>query len=59
MFQYKSVAIQHNLKYIELPDEINLSDPSNAEIYNSVSLDITGKKPVKKSKSQVNILITA
>ena len=27
MFQYKSVAIQHNLKYIELPDEINLSDP--------------------------------
>jgi len=28
MFQYKSVAIQHGLKYIELPKEINLSDPS-------------------------------
>ena len=27
MFQYKSVAIQHGLKYIELPDDINLSDP--------------------------------
>ena len=27
MFQYKSVAIQHRLKYIELPKDINLSDP--------------------------------
>ncbi|MCK7535361.1 MAG: hypothetical protein MZV63_32455 [Marinilabiliales bacterium] len=24
MFQYKSVAIQHGFKYLELPDEINL-----------------------------------
>lgn len=45
MFQYKSVAIQHNLKYIELPDEINLSDPSMADLYRTVSLDIRGNKP--------------
>lgn len=45
MFQYKSVAIQHNLKYIELPDEINLGDPGMNNIYNLVSLDVVGSKP--------------
>jgi len=50
MFQYKSVAIQHRLKYIELPDEINLSDPAKAEIYKSVSINVTGSKPGTKMK---------
>lgn len=50
MFQYKSVAIQHGLKYIELPDEINLSDPSKTAIYKSVSIDVTGSKPGTKMK---------
>jgi len=45
MFQYKSVAIQHNLKYIELPDYINLGNPDKNNIYNTVSLDITGSSP--------------
>ena len=45
MFQYKSVAIQHGLKYLELPDDINLSDPLKADNYKSVSLDVTGKEP--------------
>jgi molybdate/tungstate transport system substrate-binding protein len=45
MFQYKSVAIQHNMNYIELPDEVNLSDPSHAANYSSVSLNIRGNKP--------------
>ncbi len=48
MFQYKSVAIQHNLKYIELPDYINLGDPAKNEVYNSVSLDVTGSTPGSK-----------
>jgi molybdate/tungstate transport system substrate-binding protein len=50
MFQYKSVAIQHGLKYVELPDDINLSDPDKSEIYKSVSIDVTGKEPGKKMK---------
>lgn len=50
MFQYKSVAIQHRLKYIELPKEINLSDPSKNSIYKSVSMDIAGSVPGKKMK---------
>jgi molybdate/tungstate transport system substrate-binding protein len=50
MFQYKSVAIQHGLKYIELPKEINLSDPSKKDIYASVSTDVAGNKPGLKMK---------
>ncbi len=50
MFQYKSVAIQHGLKYIELPKEINLSDPSKNSIYSSVSTDVAGSKPGIKMK---------
>ena len=50
MFQYKSVAIQHGLKYVELPDDINLSDPEKSDIYQSVSLDVAGKEPGTKMK---------
>ncbi len=48
MFQYKSVAIQHNLKYIELPDYINLADSSKNSIYSSVSVDVSGSAPHSK-----------
>lgn len=41
---YRSVAIQHKLKYIELPDEINLSNPQFEDFYNSVSLEVNGKE---------------
>jgi molybdate/tungstate transport system substrate-binding protein len=50
MFQYKSVAIQHGFKYISLPKEINLSDPSMNTIYSSVSTDVAGSKPGTKMK---------
>ncbi len=48
MFQYKSVAIQHNLKYIELPDDINLANPYKNDIYSSVSVEVTGNSPGSK-----------
>jgi molybdate/tungstate transport system substrate-binding protein len=35
-FDYKSVVLQHKLKYIELPPEINLGDTSLASQYNKV-----------------------
>jgi molybdate/tungstate transport system substrate-binding protein len=50
MFQYKSVAIQHNLKYIELPKEINLSDPLKNDLYRSASVDVAGSTPGSKMK---------
>jgi molybdate/tungstate transport system substrate-binding protein len=46
---YKSVALQHNLKFVELPDEINLSNPEFEDSYNSVSMKINGDEPGKES----------
>lgn len=45
MFQYRSVAIQHGLLYLELPDEINLSSPGLKEQYAGVSYMIPGESP--------------
>jgi molybdate/tungstate transport system substrate-binding protein len=61
MFQYKSVAIQHGLKYIELPKEINLSDPSKANLYESVSIEVAGSRPgtkIKVTGDYINYSIT-
>ncbi len=35
---YRSDALQHKLKYLDLPPQINLSDPSMAATYKSVSV---------------------
>jgi molybdate/tungstate transport system substrate-binding protein len=48
IFLYRSVAIQHKLKYIIFPDEINLKNMANASLYASVSTEINGKEPGKK-----------
>jgi len=45
IFIYRSVAEQHGLEYILLPDSINLKDPELKDFYSSVSIDINGKKP--------------
>lgn len=45
MFQYKSVAIQHDLNYIELPDDVNLGNPAKNGIYNTVSVEVAGNDP--------------
>ncbi len=44
-FEYKSVAEQRGLKYITLPDEINLKDFNKADYYGQVSITLgsTGK----------------
>ncbi|ASJ00763.1 tungstate ABC transporter substrate-binding protein WtpA [Thermococcus gorgonarius] len=44
-FIYKSVAEQHNLSYIALPDEINLKDFNKANYYGQVTITLgsTGK----------------
>lgn len=45
IFQYKSVAIQHELKYIELPREINLADITMKDKYSKVSVLVPGSEP--------------
>jgi len=43
-FEYLSFAVQHNLEYLELPDEINLGNPDFEENYARSSVKVTGKK---------------
>jgi molybdate/tungstate transport system substrate-binding protein len=45
LFIYKSVAIQHNLKYVKLPNEIALNDINFSDFYSTVNFNITGSKP--------------
>jgi molybdate/tungstate transport system substrate-binding protein len=48
IFLYKSVAIQHNLKYLELPDEVNLKDQKFIDLYNTAMVSINGREPGQK-----------
>jgi len=45
IFLYRSVAEQHKLKYIALPDSINLRNPALDDFYQTASTDIIGKEP--------------
>jgi molybdate/tungstate transport system substrate-binding protein len=44
IFIYRSVAEQHQLKYILLPDEINLKEPTLAWFYQKATVRLRGKK---------------
>lgn len=44
-WEYRSVAVQHGLNFIELPPEINLGDPRHDDFYRQASVKVTGKKP--------------
>jgi molybdate/tungstate transport system substrate-binding protein len=44
-WEYLSVAVQHGLKYIGLPDKINLGNYKEDPYYSQAVLKVTGKKP--------------
>ncbi|MET1124489.1 MAG: tungstate ABC transporter substrate-binding protein WtpA [Archaeoglobaceae archaeon] len=48
IFIYRSVAEQHGLRYLELPDEINLGNYSLAEYYEKVSVTLGSGEIVAK-----------
>lgn len=48
IFLYRSVAVQHSLPYLELPDSVNLSDPKLDDWYAQAEVKIAGKKPGEK-----------
>ena len=48
IFLYRSVAVQHKLKYIVLPDAINLKNPAFASRYSTARVEINGSKPGEK-----------
>jgi len=45
IFIYRSIAEQHKLKYITLPDNINLKSEKHANFYRTASVRLTGGKP--------------
>ena len=44
-WEYLSVAVQHDLKYVELPDDINLGNYKFDDSYKQAQVKVTGKKP--------------
>jgi molybdate/tungstate transport system substrate-binding protein len=45
LFIYRSVGLQHGLEVLRLPDEINLRDPEKSALYNTATVQVTGRKP--------------
>jgi molybdate/tungstate transport system substrate-binding protein len=44
-WEYLSVAVQHELNYIVLPDEINLGNYKYDDFYAQAVVKVTGKEP--------------
>ena len=44
IFLYRSVALQHNLKWIKLPDAVDLGNENRAAEYARVAVEIGGKR---------------
>lgn len=57
IFIYKSVAVQHQLKYLELPDEINLKNPDYSALYQQATVEINGKQPGQKETMRGEAMI--
>ena len=44
-WEYLSVAVQHGLKYVVLPDEVNLGNYQYDDLYSEAVVKVTGKEP--------------
>ena len=44
-WEYRSVAVQHGLKYLTLSDEINLGNYQMNDFYKQATVQVSGKKP--------------
>lgn len=47
IFIYKSVALQHKMKIISFPPQVNLQSIDQKETYRKASVEIKGKKPAE------------
>jgi molybdate/tungstate transport system substrate-binding protein len=48
IFIYRSVAEQHGLECMLLPGEVNLGNPRFSDLYSTVSIELSGKRPGEK-----------
>ena len=44
-WEYRSVGVQHKLKFVELPDQINLGNYQFDDFYSQAVVKVTGKQP--------------
>jgi molybdate/tungstate transport system substrate-binding protein len=44
-FEYRSIAVQHNLHLLELPEEINLGMVQHAAFYSQAEVELSGSEP--------------
>jgi molybdate/tungstate transport system substrate-binding protein len=44
-WEYRSVAVQHDLRYLELPAAIDLGDYRHDDAYAAATVEVTGKRP--------------
>jgi len=49
-WEYRSVAVQHKLKFLQLPEKINLGNTDDNDFYKQAVVEISGKKPGTKIK---------
>lgn len=47
-WEYRSVAVQHQLKFLSMPETINLSSYAQEPFYSQAQVEISGKKPGEK-----------
>ena len=45
LFIYRSVAAQHGLRMVRLPDEVNLRSAELADVYATATVQLTGREP--------------
>lgn len=57
IFIYRSVAMQHGLPFLRLPDEINLKEARHAGLYATATVEVSGRRPgetiVKRGRPMV------
>ena len=44
-WEYLSVAVQHKLRFVKLPNEVNLGDYRLEDFYKQAKVEVTGNKP--------------
>jgi molybdate/tungstate transport system substrate-binding protein len=56
IFSYRSTIMQNGLKFVELPAEVNLSDPAKADLYSAAKLELTNPDGSKSTVTGLPIV---
>jgi molybdate/tungstate transport system substrate-binding protein len=57
IFIYRSIALQHNMEHLLLPDEINLRDPHLNEWYAQACTELRGARPGESIKEKGQAMV--